>query len=183
MGRFLQKKFLENSLADLIITEFICHHIFHQKLEKAPAAQRSNPEYNMLRTINDTITEHSEKFRCGCERFDKFVALHESAIASELNAQRSQADCDLRSEHCGSMLHYLSTSAMTSVLHDNGLHLFHILDKQFDKDKEALLELPSTVTPLQMKKIQDQQIKKRLHRVSQQQQIFLLLLQVQTITM
>ena len=110
----------------------------------------------MLRTINDNITEHSEKFSCSCEKFDKFVALHEGAIASELNTQRSQADCDLRSEYCGSMLHYLSTSAMTSVLHDNVLHLFDVLENKFETSKSnysILLESPKTSTPMfQMKK-------------------------------
>ena len=149
-------KFLENSLADLIITEFICHHIFHQKLEKAPATRRSNPRYNMVRTVNDVVTENSEKFSCGCEKFDKFVALHESDIACELNANSPQADCDLRSEHCGSMLHYLTTCAMTSVLHDNGLHLYEVLENKFETSKSnysTLLESPSTLTDIsQMRK-------------------------------
>ena len=57
----------------------------------------------MVRTVNDIITENSEKFMCGCEKIDKFVALHESDIACELNANSPQTDCDLRSEHCWSM--------------------------------------------------------------------------------
>ena len=52
--------FLANSLADLIITEYICYHIFHKKLSSAPALQKSNPAYSMLRTFNDSITEGSE---------------------------------------------------------------------------------------------------------------------------
>ena len=125
-------------------------------MEKASATRRSHPKYNMVRTVNDIITENSEKFMCGCEKFDKFVALHESDIACELNANSPQADCDLRSEHCGSMLHYLTTCAMTSVLHDNGFHLYEVLENKFETSKSnysTLLESPSTLTDIsQMRK-------------------------------
>ena len=54
------------------------------------------------------------------------------------------------------MLHYLSTSAMTSVLHDNGLHIFDVLENKFETSKSnysILLESPKTSTPMfQMKK-------------------------------
>ena len=112
----------------------------------------SVPSYKLLRLINDSITAKCEKFSCGCDKFDKFVTSNEKAIARELNAQKVQSDCDSRSEHCGSMLHYLTTGAMISVLHKNGLHLYNTLDKQLDIDKAKLLELPSTSKPLEIRK-------------------------------